>query len=709
MGGSCINIGNPIKSSFNAADVTGSWVIPDPAIAGTIWHPMAVKVQNNKIYVGGVTVKETTGKHNIADTANMRGVVYEFNPVTNLFTEVLRFPLSHRRGFSNNDYRYEFRNNYWSAWQNNGDISLTAPLRADMKASIVTPPPATWPSALYYAQPMLCNIEFDVDGSMILGIRDRFGDQGGYANYFETGNEPGETYRVISSGEVLKAGKSGSSWVLENNGSVTNNGVTTTTPGSTDNNPALVGTFAGYTTGDTPWGGDYGPGGGYFYYNHNFSLTGVPAPFNTPAVANANHYLKSNGGLAVYPGYNEVMATAMDPVNKGYSSGIIRNFNSGVNAGNMSARSELIVENPNDPSGFGKAGALGDLELLLDAEAMEIGNRVWDDANGNGIQDAHETGIQGVKVVLRSPGTDGVYGNIDDQTWSVITDAEGHYYFDATIVNDNRRPSSWLGVSATNSGILPGFEYRIEISIAQASLIGYHLTGANQTSNDAIDSDGSLSAGSVRYVVNPGGSTATASEFSNDYNVDFGFYATLLPLKQISLNAVLNDNIVRINWNTKEEFDVNKYHVERSADGITFKEIGAAGSKGNGSFGYELNDDVKAIAASVIYYRIRVEDMSGKTRYTDMVKVIPTKEVQFQVSPNPFADNLNIRVTNTKRTDAVIRISNATGQTVYSKAMILDKGANSVSLNNFQNFTRGIYIIEIRTDEKYISHKLLKQ
>ena len=708
-----INIGNPLKSSFSPADVTGNWVIPNPSVAGTIWHPMAVKVQNDKIYVGGVTVRETTGKHNIADTADMRGVVYEFNPATSVFTEVLHFPLSHRRGFSNNDYKYEFRNNYWSAWQNNGDISLTAPLRADLKANILIPPSASWPSALYYAQPMLCNIEFDIDGSMILGIRDRFGDQGGYANLFETGNEPGETYRTISSGEVLKAGISGTVWIIENNGSVTNNGVTTTTPGRTDNNTLLTGTFAGFIDGDTPWGGNYGPGGGYFYYNYNFSLTGVPLPFNIPPVTITAHYLKSNGGLAIYPGYNEVMATAMDPINRSYTSGIIRNFNSGANAGNMSGRSELIVETAGNPSGFGKAGALGDLELLLDAEAMEIGNLVWYDANSNGMQDAHETGIAGVTVVLRSPGADNTYNTGDDATWSVVTDANGHYYFDATNVNDTRRPSSWLGVSAVNSGILPGFEYRVELDRTQPSLAAYsYVTYQDAVVNDAIDSDGSMSGTArVQYILNPGGSAAATSEFSNDYNIDFGFSAILLPLKQIDLfvdNAV--NNTIGVKWNTKEEFDVSKYQPQRSTDGITFYNIHyPVPSKGDGSYSYFVADDISEIRASGLYYRIKIINEDGKYEYSQIAHINLEEAMNFQLGPNPSESYMCVQVAAKKNCTGNMRIINMAGELVYNHNFYFTKGSNKVTINEFATYPRGVYVVQLYCDEKKFIRSVLKK
>ena len=327
--------------------------------------------------------------------------------------------------------------------------------------------------------------EFDVDGSMVVALRDRFGDQAGYANYFETGNTPGETYRALSSGEMLRAGRTASGWTLENAASVVTDGVATNTPGVTDNNPLMLGSFLASL--GTPWGGSYGPGGGYYYYNQNFSNTNVSAAF--AGSTNTAHYLKTNGGLALLPGYNEIMTTAIDPMSQSFTNGLLKNYNLGGNAGNMAGRMALIASASGDPTNMGKAAALGDLEVLLDAQAVEIGNRIWNDLDANGRQDAGEPGIANVTVNLRSPGADGYYNTGDDQVWSTVSDADGNYYFDNSLVNDDRRPAQWIGVSATNSGILPGFEYKVEIGSAQTSLSGLLLTAAH-AETDAIDNDG---------------------------------------------------------------------------------------------------------------------------------------------------------------------------------------------------------------------------
>jgi SdrD B-like domain/Secretion system C-terminal sorting domain len=511
-----IAVGNPLKASFTAADVTGSWVITGPGIAGTEWLPMACKVFKGKVYVGGVSSRQTTTAHNIADTANLRGVVYEFDPATQIFTEVLRFPLSYRRGHANRDYRYEFRMNYWCAWQNSGNIALAGPLRTGLIGA-TTGNNAT---GIYYPQPMLSGIEFDIDGSMILGIRDRFGDQGGYANLFESGNVGGETYRTLAMGETMRAGKAtgANQWTYENNASTTTNGVTTTTVGVTTNNPALTGTFTGQT--GTPYGGTYGPGGLYFYYNQDYSNAGVPATLNTPATAGVNaHYVKSNGGLAFLAGSNEITYTAMDPEGVTFVAGLLRNFNSGANAGNLSQRIQLVatITTPiQDPSNMGKACAVGDVELLGDAMPVEIGNRIWTDTDNDGIQDAGEAGISGLTVTLRSPGADGIYNTLDDETWTTTTSATGEYYFTAanmtpqTAGEDNRRPASWAQVT----GVLPGFDYRIEVATPAGTRLT--LTDQGGPGSDHIDNDAFL------VGVLP---TVNVNTKNNQHNYDIGFTA----------------------------------------------------------------------------------------------------------------------------------------------------------------------------------------
>ncbi len=60
-----------------------------------------------------------------------------------------------------------------------------------------------------------------------------------------------------------------------------------------------------------------------------------------------------------------------------------------------------------------------------------IGDRVWNDANEDGLQNPGESGIGGVTLTLTGPGDDRILGTADDATLATTqTDAAGNYIFD---------------------------------------------------------------------------------------------------------------------------------------------------------------------------------------------------------------------------------------------------------------------------------------
>ena len=104
----------------------------------------------------------------------------------------------------------------------------------------------------------------------------------------------------------------------------------------------------------------------------------------------------------------------------------------------------------------------GESDLSWDAgfyKKAKIGDYVWNDTNGNGVQDGGEPGIQNVTVTLT--GTD-AFGNPVNLT--TTTDGSGLYYF------DNLNPGTYKLTFAS-----PGATYAV--------------TPQDQGGNDATDSD----------------------------------------------------------------------------------------------------------------------------------------------------------------------------------------------------------------------------
>lgn len=115
--------------------------------------------------------------------------------------------------------------------------------------------------------------------------------------------------------------------------------------------------------------------------------------------------------------------------------------------------------------------------------AGSIGDFVWLDRDGDGVQDATEPGIVGATIVLTWFGVDGVAGGGDDATFSTVTDSTGKYLFDHLLPgNYSVQVTGGLPLGATNSFDLDGNNNSIApvtLASGQSNLavdFGYHVT-----------------------------------------------------------------------------------------------------------------------------------------------------------------------------------------------------------------------------------------
>ena len=81
-----------------------------------------------------------------------------------------------------------------------------------------------------------------------------------------------------------------------------------------------------------------------------------------------------------------------------------------------------------------------------------IGDRVWNDANGNGLQDPGEVGLSGVSLSLSKVGTDGVCGTADDVAVATTTSAVNGSYLFSGLAPDTYCVKATDPVGATLTG-----------------------------------------------------------------------------------------------------------------------------------------------------------------------------------------------------------------------------------------------------------------
>ena len=325
-----------------------------------------------------------------------------------------------------------------------------------------------------YPQPWLTSLAFD-RGNLILGVRDRFGDQSA-ADYPVSG---GGTMEGVIAGDLLRAcGNPTSGWTLETNGSC--GGVTTT--GATNTQ---------------------GPGGGEYYFQDHFN-TGI------------GHQETSNGGVLQVPGFNEVVHTVMDP-NLGngsdWRSGGVHYERNDTGANDhwfeiydKCDTSGLSCGTGRAESGtFGKASGLGDLVALCNQAPVELGDRVWLDLDGDGVQDAGEAPIPGVTVTLYASNGTTVIA-------STTTASDGTYVFssDPTRTDTTGRV---YNLAALTQGAQVVVATPVTLTVAPYGTVGVTRRAATPV---GIDSDVSITTGRSSLVT-------IGAPGHHDHDIDIGY------------------------------------------------------------------------------------------------------------------------------------------------------------------------------------------
>ncbi len=436
-----IFINNPyVKPS--ATDVT---VIPftNPGCANASdWAPWALEVYRGEVYAGIVCTAESS-----QDTTQLRAHVVKLTS-SNTWSPVFNFGLTFERGIII-DNTPAFNN--WYAWTDD-------PTKVFNNFKLI------------YPQPILSDIEFDTDGSMILGFTDRLGMQGGYLNYGPTASQ-GFPITTFAGGDIIRVCNIGGTFVLEGDG----------------------------TSCETPGGATQaeGPNGSEYYWTDAFADPSMnPSAYRT-------HNEIALGALTLLHGTGEVLSTVYDPF--AFNTNGFSYFNN-----TTGTRSHSYEVFPDAPGYFGKSNGLGDVELLCNPPSKEKGNYVWKDVDMDGIQDPNEPAIPGVNVALV---------NSNCQTLATaVTNGAGEYYFNSTLFPNLilQTDSTYYIVVGTGGQFNAGLLFdSLQLTIAN--------TGA-APNNDLNDSDGVI-PGNVCFAGLPYIQVTAGGSGYVNHSSDFGFFS----------------------------------------------------------------------------------------------------------------------------------------------------------------------------------------
>lgn len=182
-----------------------------------------------------------------------------------------------------------------------------------------------------------------------------------------------------------------------------------------------------------------------------------------------------------------------------------------------------------------------------------------------------------------------------------------------------------------------------------------------------------------------------------------------LPITLKRFDADKKDNGVVLKWQTSNEKNIAEYIVERSNDGENFLYIGKVAATNQDSSMYSY-DDANIVNATTLHYRLIIVRSDGSRVSSRVVAVIVSSSLQrTTVHPNPFDDNLFIRLTSESRKMVSLQMVDIMGRIVFSRQYLVHKGNNVIELNNLDRMMKALYLIKLGDGSSVTTLKVIKK
>ncbi|MCC6725478.1 MAG: T9SS type A sorting domain-containing protein [Saprospiraceae bacterium] len=213
------------------------------------------------------------------------------------------------------------------------------------------------------------------------------------------------------------------------------------------------------------------------------------------------------------------------------------------------------------------------------------------------------------------------------------------------------------------------------------------------------------SAGTYNLKVTADKLTGCPASFSS---TSITVIAALLPVEFVKIEAEKAREGVSVRWEVANEINVDYYEVQKSVDGTHFSTIG--GVEATASKHYALLDDAVDASVPTHYYRIKQMDHDGKFEFSKVVSVANKQYATLKLVPNPAAYEVQVGITSAVDDErANLELIDSKGRVVVTQLLTIQKGENTILLNDLAAMPRGQYAIRLRTSAGTTFAKLVLQ
>ncbi|HET6993254.1 MAG TPA: T9SS type A sorting domain-containing protein [Bacteroidia bacterium] len=180
-----------------------------------------------------------------------------------------------------------------------------------------------------------------------------------------------------------------------------------------------------------------------------------------------------------------------------------------------------------------------------------------------------------------------------------------------------------------------------------------------------------------------------------------------LPVELISFKSNCSNGRELLSWATASEINNDYFTVERSDDGISFRDIGTVAGAGTSSQQHNYSFTDPEPVAATIYYRLRQTDFNGHTTNSSIIAAETCGSTVEYIDAYSAGDGVNVVMNIAQQTDYDVAVFDACGSVIIDQNISATEGSNHFLLNGIIPAT-GVYMIRVTGNNgKTFSKRLL--
>ena len=184
----------------------------------------------------------------------------------------------------------------------------------------------------------------------------------------------------------------------------------------------------------------------------------------------------------------------------------------------------------------------------------------------------------------------------------------------------------------------------------------------------------------------------------------FDTYTMILPVKLLSFNAQSKNESILLNWVASTENDLKYYTVQKSTNGISWKDMNTVMPGSLSVNNYFITDNEKS--SGVVYYRLKETQRNGTVIYSRVLKINTASTFNNSITQNTLVkSSVNFQISSISSDTYNFEVYAMNGSRVKQQQQKVFAGFNTASIELPSSITTGMYIVTVKNSSGQLIHQ----